>query len=270
MRLASAIVGLAICFALPVFLPWWSKPMCSAMTLFASALPFVRALFPARTSAPHTASGRAVELLPSGALACTREVYAREIAARAGVGCQERPRSRAASPFDLALLLLPALVLSPLSHSYQHPGVRVLNLADLPGDFFVDGKRLARVEPSSGESPFAGVELNVPSGTRTFLLRDLEGKVIDSTVVDVRAGAHHLYAPASDETCFWLETRGYGRAATKTSYEPLFGQDRFWVIPEDVRGWFLPGSEATPSTRATGGSARVLRQAACVDAPFAH
>lgn len=146
----------------------------------------------------------------------------------------------------------------------------MLNLGDLPIELRVDSRVVARVEPSSGESPFAGAEVNVPAGRRTFEARDAEGGAVDQSEVEVLAGAHHLYAPASPETCFWLETRGYGRAARKPAYEPLQGSERFWAIPDDVHGWFSPATEANPDVRVTGGDARVLRQAPCAEAPFEH
>lgn len=268
-RLSAAIGGLAACFALPVFLPWASVLLCSAFTLLVTVLPFARRLLRSRLLAPHSARGRAVWFGAHGELVCTRSQFARELAARAGVTCEPRDPKRAFGVWS-ALGLMLVLVLAPLSHAYQHPSVRILNLQDLPFELSVDGRPVVRIEPSSGESPFAGAELSLPAGRRTLSARDVEGRLIESAEVELLAGAHHLYAPASPDTCFWLETRGYGRGARKPGYEPLRGPLQFWAIPDDVHGWFLPASEAGGDARVTGGSARVLRQAPCADAPFSQ
>ncbi|MGC4090306.1 MAG: hypothetical protein QM756_20995 [Polyangiaceae bacterium] len=267
-RLSSAIVGLSACFALPVFSPWSSVFVCSTLVVLLSAVPQARLLFPKRSAAPHVASGPAVWLRSAGELVCRRRDYAEEAAVRAGSLAKPIAAPRKLSRFELGALALLALVLTPLSHAYQHPPVRVLNLGDATSELRVDGKRLGGVEPSSGESPFAGVELNLPAGERVLELYDLEGRPLDMAHVQVRAGEHHLFVPGAPDTCFWLETRGYGRGARRVSYEPLLGSQRFWVIPEDVHGWFLPASEAGSDARVTGGSARVLRQARCEDAPL--
>jgi hypothetical protein len=268
-RLAAAIAGLSACFALPVFLPWWPAPLCSLVSLAVAALPFAQRLVRRRPRAPHTARGPAVWFGARGELSCASPAYARALAEAFGATPEARQPARSFT-LPLAAAALLAFVLAPLAHAYQHPSVRVLNLHDLPFELSVDGRPVARVEPSSGESPFAGVELNLPAGRRTLRARDVEGRLVESVEVELLAGAHHLYAPASPETCFWLETRGYGRGARKTTYEPLLGPIPFWAIPEDVHGWFLPGSEASAESRVTGGSARALRQGPCEAAPFAH
>ncbi|HET9932755.1 MAG TPA: hypothetical protein VFQ35_18755 [Polyangiaceae bacterium] len=268
-RLASLIAGLAACLALPIFLPWWSKVACSAACLVVAALPFARRLLRSKPRPPHTSHGRAAWFSSAALLVCKNERFAQELAARAGT--QTEPRAGEKSyRVALAYLGVLAFVLAPLSHAYQHPSVRILNLGDLPFELRVDARALTRVEPSSGESPFAGADVNVPAGRRTFEARDAEGRVVDRTEVEVLAGSHHLYAPASPETCFWLETLGYGRGARKPAYEPLLGTERFWAIPDDVRGWFSPATDANPDARVTGGSARVLRQGPCADVPFGH
>lgn len=266
-RLASLIAGLAACLALPIFLPWWSKLACAVACALVAGLPYARRLTRPRPRAPHVSRGRAVWFRGPGELICKGPRFAGELAARVGSQLESAPSERH-DYFPLVYIALLAGLLAPLSHAHQHPSVRVLNLGDLPIELRVDSRVVARVEPSSGESPFAGAEVNVPAGRRTFEARDSEGKQVDQRELEVLAGAHHLYAPASPETCFWLETRGYGRGASKPAYEPLSGSERFWAIPDDVHGWFSPATDATPDARVTGGNARVLRQAPCVDAPF--
>jgi hypothetical protein len=266
-RLASLIAGLSACLALPIFLPWWSKLACSVVCSLVAALPFARRLLPARPRLPHTTRGRAAWFSPSGELVCKNRRFAEELAARAGTSLEPR-RSEKPYRFLLAYVALLAGALAPLSHAYQHPSVRILNLGDLPIVVSVDSRVLARVEPSSGESPFAGAEVSVPTGRRTFEARDAEGAEVDRSLVEVVAGSHHLYAPASPDTCFWLETLGYGRGTRKPAYEPLLGSERFWAIPDDVHGWFTPATDVAPDARVTGGSARVLRQAPCAEVPF--
>jgi hypothetical protein len=124
------------------------------------------------------------------------------------------------------------------------------------------------VEPSSGESPLAGLELRLPAGERTLLVVDTEGGMVAQAQVTLQAGARHLYAPGSDDVCFWLETVSYGREQKRPDYVPLGGGERFWVLPEQVNGWFMPSPPVPEGARATGGSSTVLRQAPCEDVPY--
>ena len=136
-----------------------------------------------------------------------------------------------------------------------------------PTELFVDGHRVARVEPSSGESPLAGLELRLPAGERSLVSVDAEGKPVASARISLQAGRRHLYAPGSADICFWLETTSYGREQKRPDKVPLQGEVRFWVLPEEVNDWFMPSPPAPEGARATGGSTTVLRQAPCEDAP---
>jgi hypothetical protein len=88
--------------------------------------------------------------------------------------------------------------------------------------------------------------------------------------VDARllSGKNHLFAPASDEYCFWLETSRYGRGGGDTERRPLAGEERFWVLPDGIDGFFAP-PPAPPAVASSlsGGSITVLRQAPCDRAP---
>jgi hypothetical protein len=127
---------------------------------------------------------------------------------------------------------------------------------------------MVEVEPTSAESPRAGVEMRVPSGQREFSVEDPAGRRVSQSLVKVVAARDHLYAPASREYCFWLETSGYGRNAPDVSIVPLVGQLRFWVLPGSVDTWFSENPKVSPGDgRSSGGVLTALRQASCADAP---
>jgi hypothetical protein len=168
-----------------------------------------------------------------------------------------------ALPISLAVALGSALVSLPLVHIYRGT-VRVLNHGDEPFYLYVDGERVARVEPSSGESALAGVELAVPAGERElravstsyphrdwFRAREL-----------VQGGSPHLFAPLSSGYCFSIERRSYGMADQPTlEVVPLEGENPFWVLPEGI-SWFTPNPEPGP-LRTSGGTLACLRQKRC-------
>jgi hypothetical protein len=150
------------------------------------------------------------------------------------------------------------------------PVVRVVNLTTDALTIDVDGRRVARVEPTSLESPSAGTELRVPSGPHELTARAPDGRVLEQAYVTVIAGRPHLFAPASVGFCFWLETRSYGRderdGASPVTREPLEGPPSFWPLPANLGGFFLPAPAVeSQETRLTGGALTVLRQAPCED-----
>jgi hypothetical protein len=132
----------------------------------------------------------------------------------------------------------------------------------------VDGRRVARVEPTSLESPSAGTELRVPSGPHELTARAPDGRVLEQALVTVVAGRPHLFAPASLGFCFWLETRSYGRgereADERVTRESLDGPPSFWTLPANLGGFFLPApAVGGGESRLTGGTVTVLRQGPC-------
>jgi hypothetical protein len=147
--------------------------------------------------------------------------------------------------------------------------VRILNLTDERLTVRVDGHPLGLVEATSTENARAGVEVRVPSGQREFLAEGPGGRVVARATVHVHGAKEHLYAPGSNDHCFWLETTGYGRSAPPNPrLEALTGAARFWVLPGHVDTWFDKNPEASPGGRRTsGGSLTALRQARCADAP---
>jgi hypothetical protein len=133
----------------------------------------------------------------------------------------------------------------------------------------VDGRLAIFLEPTSGESPAAGVELRVPSGTRELVVRSAaDGRLLSRQTARFEGGREHLFAPGSDGYCFWLESTGYGRARTERALrQPLEGEEKFWILPRGVDTWFAPNPPAgEQSVRASGGVLTALRQAPCAEA----
>jgi hypothetical protein len=168
------------------------------------------------------------------------------------------------APLAIAAL---AAIAAAMLHRFHHPILRILNLGEATLELFVDGRPLGRVLPSSAESPSAGLEIRLPAGRRVLEVRQIDGHLVDRVSARVFSGSSHLYAPASPDTCFWLEARGYGRDAGPERITRLEGEERFWTISEQVRGWFSPNPPGGADARATGGTSVVLRQAPCAEAP---
>lgn len=146
--------------------------------------------------------------------------------------------------------------------------VRVLNHGDEPFSVFVDGRSVARVEPSSGESTRAGIELTLPSGQRALrVLTEPDGRELFRGAAQVQGGKPHLFAPASAGYCFQIERRGYGSEQERSEqeqpaeFEPLEGSTPFWVLPEGI-SWFVPNPEPG-MFQTSGGTLTCLRQKRC-------
>lgn len=268
--LASALLAAAAAGGLPIALPWWPLGAILGLSALMGLIPWVALLISLRTQEGHAAPGDAVFFRAAGELVCLKESWGRALSERLSVPCEALQRPRRPPSWRRAAWLLVPIggVLGAWFYGFQHPMLRVVNLTPEPVEVYVDGRFLGRVSPSGGESPQAGLEISVPAGTRTLLSRGLEGAIVAQSEVRVLAGHDHLYAPASPSTCFWLETVGYGRGEHAPQYEPLEGIDRFWALPDTVRGWFLPSPPAVASARATGGASTVLRQAACSEVPY--
>jgi hypothetical protein len=182
----------------------------------------------------------------------------------AGLWLAWRRRREAGVPLGsvaVAVTLLPVLLLVPLFGVYRGQ-LRVLNHGEEPFYLWVDGKRAARVEPSSGESALAGVELTVPAGERELSVRRTrDGVVLFRARELVEGGSPHLFAPLSDGYCFSIEQRGYGDDTGKPHEQPLDGANPFWVLPEGI-AFFTPNPEsgAVPTS---GGRLTCLRQRRC-------
>jgi hypothetical protein len=263
---AGALLGGSLAAGLPLALPWspWATNALFAI-VGALLVPFAARAF-SRPRIGHSAAGPAVFFRAPGELICRRASWAEDYARRLGLESRATsvPSRWLVAPLAIAALAATAAL---ALHRFHHPTLRILNLGDATLDLFVDGRALGRVMPSSAESPSAGLEIRLPAGRRLLEVRELDGHLVDRVSARVSSGSSHLYAPASPDTCFWLEARGYGRDAGPERITRLEGEERFWTIPDQVRGWFSPNPPGVADARATGGTSVVLRQAPCVEAP---
>ncbi len=269
--LASCLLAVTLAAGLPLLFEWLPGALFITIVLVGALVPpAVAWLWPRGVEAAHTASGRAAWWLRDGRLACTHPRWAAELAVANGTDPERSLlREPAVSPWMLSGAIV-ALAAAPFFQWLYHPLVRVLDLGPDRVELSVDGRPVAVIDPTSAESPQAGVELHLPSGRRHLDVRDvIDGRVVASADVTIEAGAKHLYAPASDEYCFWLETNGYGRAgAPGPGIRPLQGSTRFWALPLDVDSWFAPNpAPAVADRRSSGGVLTALRQAPCAEAP---
>ncbi|HEX9619828.1 MAG TPA: hypothetical protein VF989_06820 [Polyangiaceae bacterium] len=266
--------GVLLVAAAGASLPWLGAaipgPVRAALLVVAGLLPIALArLFAPRRASGHTAALRAVWWRRDGTLGCRNAAWARLLAPVRALEVAHL-REPWFSPW-IALGLGLALSAGPLLDGYFRPWVRIVNLTDGTLTIHVDGRPVATVEPTSAESGAAGARVRVPAGARRLQAVRADGAVMSSVAAAVLGGHEHLYAPASDEHCFWIEQTGYGRAAAGGSrVAPLAGRGRFWGLPTTLDTWFAPNP---PEPRwpfgVTGGVLHALRQAPCEEAPAA-
>ena len=264
--LASALVGLSCVVILP--LTWPPLPALGlALFAFVAALaPVVVVVWwPRRVRPGHAADGPAVRFVERGALLCADERWGAELARLNGA--TRRLASWRESRFSFAMLAGP-LVAPPLALVALNAASPIVRVVNVTGDQLVvevDGVRRANLAPTSVESPTAGAELRIPMGEHELVARSLDGKVLERTRAVVESGRAHLFAPASEGHCFFLESIRYGRAAPRSTERRLLeGPPYFWSLPTDLGGWFSAAPEVTTAeTRWTGGTITVLRQAPC-------
>jgi hypothetical protein len=225
---AGLVLGLSAAAVLPLLLPWHGQASVAALALLLALLP------------------------------CTGFVLA-------------RPRAAATSallgvarlwPPAAAVALLSALAVVPMFNLYRGQ-VRVLNHGEEPFTFWVGGKRVARVEPSSGESALAGAWLTLPAGERDFrVVGESSGQTLFRARELVQGGTPHLFAPLSAGYCFTIEQRSYGAVKDQSlDSVPLEGDNPFWALPEGIT-WFTPNPEPGP-LQTSGGTLSCLRQKRC-------
>lgn len=264
--LASALVGLSCVMILPLAWPPLPALALALVTFVGALVPVIVVVsWPSRVRAGHAADGPAVRFVEHAALMCADERWGAELARLNGA-----TRKLAAwreSRFSYAMLAGP-LVAPPLALvalNAASPLVRVVNLTGDQLVVEVDGIRRASLVPTSVESPTAGAELRVPIGEHDFVARGLDGGVLERTRAVIESGRAHLFAPASEGHCFFLESIQYGRTAPRSAERRLLeGPPHFWSLPTDLGGWFSAPPEAlTAETRWTGGTVTVLRQAPC-------
>ncbi len=216
----------------------------------------------------HASNGRAVFFRRDGALACTRVDWGDRLALSMGASAvHERLREPRLSRWT-ALVPLLALGSGPPLFELHFPVVRVVNVSGQTLEVFADDRDLGSVDATSVESQGAGVEVRIPVGQRRLRAVNADGKVVDETTAIIQSGADHLYAPASDGRCFWIETTGYGKAVDfGTRVDPLGAPPQFWTFAEGVDLWFAPTPAADDEHRFTGGTLRAVRQARCDESP---
>jgi hypothetical protein len=256
--------------ALPVLWPWLPLAAYVTLVLFGSALPIATAYFlRKRPTLPHAASGRGAWWSERD-LCAANGPWAIEFAELNGAKAELcELKEPWFSAWMLAGLIFSAGAIG-LFHWLHHPLLRIINVTEGRVQVTIDGRFQAFVEPTSVESPAAGVELRVPSGARELVVRAAgDGRLVSRQTEQFDGGRVHLFAPGSDGYCFWLESTGYGRAGKSSAhYEPLPTDRGFWTLPRDVDTWFAPNPPpGEGDARASGGILTALRQAPCAEAP---
>ncbi len=271
LSLASLLLALSGAAGLPLLAP---KLGLFALTFAAAALsslPLLVLLVPSRAvQTEHLARGAAVLWTAHDRLWCARASYAERVAELNGAELREEPlRERLASAWLSAGPVL-GIGAACLSFFVYHPLLRVLNLGTARIEVALDGIPLVAVDPTSNESPAAGSLLRVPAGRHLLSVSSsVDGAALGRVQADFQSGSVHLFAFGADDTCFWLETNGYGEERRATpSYEALQAPDHFWVLPGGIDTWFGPNPRASDSgSHSSGGLLTALRQAPCAEAP---
>jgi len=271
LALASLLLGLVGAAGLPLLWPRLGLLGLVVSVLGLSVLPLLALFLPARSAQPpHAARGSAVFWGEGEHLLCAAAQYAERVAQLNG-GAPQRAsiRERLGSAWLSAGPVL-GVGAACLSFFVYHPLLRILNLGSARVEVALDGRWLASVDATSNESPAAGALLRVPAGEHTLeVVASSDGAALAQVQANFHSGAVHLFAVAAEQTCFWLETTGYGREQRRLpSYEALPSAEPFWVLPGGIDTWFAPNPDTSdPSSRSSGGLLTALRQAPCAEAP---
>ncbi len=267
---SSALLAFTTALTLPLLFDRAGRATILALSVAAALVPTLFALWRGRHrfgGVPRPWLDRAAWWGTDGRLVCVCVPWAQALAARnrsSSEYCRGHRGRRVAWLFVGPLV---ALVAAPLSFNVFNARVRLLNLTDAPITVGVVGGRMTLVHPSSTESPSAGAWTRWPSGAQRVHVRSESGALIAEDLVFVQPGQEHLYAPLDGDTCFWLESDGYGKSGPSTRLiTALAKATRFWVLPE-VDTWFGPNPSKPQDDRSTGGRLRALRQAPCEEAP---
>lgn len=264
--LASVIVGVTVALASPVVLPSVTAGWLTFAALGLAGAPIVlAAVWRRRPEMGHACPGEAVWWWKGDRLYCESERYARSAARSNGLELvPERPELPRVSSWYLVGPLV-TLVALPASIVFNTATLRALNLTDSEFTLLVDGRVLGTVERTSAESPEAGREFRLGAGARRLAAISREGSLLFERDVVLVGGAQHLVAPATPDTCFWLEFTSYGRQ--KPAGPPrveLARGEGFWALHESVDTWFAPSPlPALDDDRSSGGRLIALRQAPC-------
>ena len=271
LTLSSLLLALSGAAGLPLLAPRLGLAPLLLTVCALSVLPLLIAFVPVRPAAmPHSARGPAVFWASPGGLLCASRGYAERVAAlNGGVPSAALVRERRGSAWLSAGPVL-GVGAACLSFFVYHPLLRVLNLGPARVEVAIDGKRLTSVDPTSNESPAGGALLRVPAGEHTLsVISSVDGSALGDSAVEFHSGAVHLFAVSAENTCFWLETNGYGQdRRVAPSYQALRSAGHFWVLPGGIDTWFAPNPHASDSnSHSSGGLLTALRQAPCAEAP---
>jgi hypothetical protein len=269
--LASLLLGLATAAGFPLLAPRAGLFVLVLMACLAALLPLAFLFFREHEiEAPHVARGKAVVWERGPNLWCASERYGERVAAlNASRPLPAVARENLGSAWLSAGPLL-GIGAACLSYFIYHPLLRVINLGSARIEVAVDGARLVSVDATSNESPSAGALVRVPAGQHVLTVSSaVDGSALDRVEVEFQSGAVHLFAPGATQTCFWLETTGYGQEQlAKPSYQPLASENHFWALPGGIDTWFAANPvPSEPSPRSSGGLLTALRQAPCAEAP---
>ena len=271
LSLASLLLALSGAAGLPLLAPKLGLLALTACVAVLTALPLLVLLLPTRAVQPeHAARAAAVHWTAQDRLWCASPRYAERVAELNGAELAEEPlRERFGSAWLSAGPVL-GVGAACLSFFVYHPLLRVLNLGTVRIEVALDDTPLVAVDPTSNESRAAGSLLRVPAGRHWLsVTSSVDGAALGRVQADFQTGAVHLFAFGADDTCFWLETNGYGQERRALpSYEALQSADHFWVLPGGIDTWFGPNPIASDSgSHNSGGLLTALRQAPCTEAP---
>ncbi len=271
LSLASLLLALSGAAGVPLLAPKLGLLALTFAVGALSLLPLLVLLLPPRGVQPeHAARGPAVYWTAHDRLWCAATRYAERVVALNGGELAPEPlRERLGSAWLSAGPVL-GIGAACLSFFVYHPLLRVLNLGTARIEVALDGTRLVAVDPTSNESPAAGGLLRVPAGRHWLsVTSSVDGAALGRVQADFQSGAVHLLAFGADDTCFWLETNGYGQERRATaSYAALQSPDHFWVLPGGIDTWFGPNPIAGDAgSHSSGGLLTALRQAPCAEAP---
>jgi hypothetical protein len=269
--LASLLLALVGAAGLPLLLPRLELFGLALSVSGLSILPLLLLLVPTHGAGePHSARGPAVFWGAGDHLLCAAWRYGEGVAALNGG--ELRPVAMGDRRGSAWFCAGPVVGLGAACCSFlvYHPLLRVINLGSQRVEVAIDGRPVTSVDPTSNESPTAGALLRVPAGPHTLSVRSTgDGAAVAQIQADFHSGAVHLFAVAAEDTCFWLETTGYGRAQrAEHGYEALRSPEHFWVLPGGIDSWFEPNPEPSDgNSRSSGGVLTALRQAPCLEAP---
>jgi len=265
--LASGLLSLGFALSFPVSWPRAPLWLHGLSTLALSVSPHVLAYVLSNGRLGASSARPSVRFVRERELMCDRRPFAEELAAKNGLELRCRRELRLSGGRAAWLAPLLGVALAVASHLWQHPPLRVLNSSGATLWLSVDGSEPTLVEASSSESPFAGLSLRVPRGSRTLTAKRASGELVAQVKVMLDPGHDHLFAPGSDGECFWIESTGYGKAR-HDSIQPLVSESRFWRLDMAIDTWFVPSPASAADGRSTGGTLTALRHAPCERAPF--